>query len=441
MPEATETPEAPKPVYAIILDAGPLIKNVPPISTLLAQSHALLTTPAVISEIRDPDARQRIETLYLPFLEQRSPKPQSLKFVSEFARKTGDRQVLSQTDLEILALAYEVECERNGGDWRLRKTPGQKRINGVPPSKEQERKPVAEQGDGHEEIEDAGRRKEVIPGDTLVDDVSKSLEVVTIDDQKEHGEKRADGDLPVGNSSSSPEVMTAPEGDCDGSEENSQNGASDSDEGWITPSNIKKCQARDAAKAAATAETKTMQVATITTDFAMQNVLLQMNLNILSTDTLQRIRRLKSYILRCHGCFFTTREMTKQFCPRCGQPTLTRVSCSTTADGGFKIHLKKNMQWNIRGNKFSIPKPVAGTSNGKWKGEGGGKGGWGTELILAPDQKEYVRAVAEEGRKARRGRDLMDEDYLPNILTGERNRTGGRIKVGAGRNVNSKRRR
>jgi RNA-binding protein NOB1 len=103
------------------------------------------------------------------------------------------------------------------------------------------------------------------------------------------------------------------------------------------------------------------------------------------------------------------------------------------------MHLKKNMQWNNRGNVYSVPKPIAGSANGKWKG-GGGKGGWGTELVLAEDQKEFVRANAEEERRQRRERDLMDEDYLPGILTGERNKTGGRTKVGAGRNVNSKKR-
>jgi len=215
---------------------------------------------------------------------------------------------------------------------------------------------------------------------------------------------------------------------------------SDSDsEGWITPSNIKKRQARDSAiSASSTPESKVMQIATMTTDFACQNVLLQMNLNLLST-TLQRIRHLKTYIKRCHACFYTTREMDKQFCPRCGKDTLTRVSCSTDANGQFKLYLKKNMQWNTRGNVYSVPKPVHGSANGKWKG-GGGKGGWGTELILSEDQKEYTRAVLDEQRQLKKVRDLMDEDYLPSILSGDRNRSGGRIKVGAGRNVNSKKR-
>ena len=94
------------------------------------------------------------------------------------------------------------------------------------------------------------------------------------------------------------------------------------------------------------------------------------------------------------------------------------------------------MQWNTRGDRYSIPKPVSGSANGRIKG--GGKGGWGQALILAEDQKEYVRAVNEE-RKLKQ-RDLMDEDYLPGLLSADRRRAGARPRVGAGRNVNSRKR-
>ena len=70
--------------------------------------------------------------------------------------------------------------------------------------------------------------------------------------------------------------------------------------------------------------------------------------------------------------------------------------------------------------------------------QGGGKGGWGNELILAEDQKEYERASKVEKRQKERS--LMDEDYLPSILTGDRGKVGGRTKVGAGRNVNARKR-
>jgi RNA-binding protein NOB1 len=128
--------------------------------------------------------------------------------------------------------------------------------------------------------------------------------------------------------------------------------------------------------------------------------------------------------------------MDKQFCPSCGQPTLTRTSCSTDEHGNFKLHLKKNFQWNNRGNVYSVPKPVHGSSNGRLAKNAGGKNNWGTNLILAEDQKEFTRAETEQKRQ--RKKDIMDQDYLPDILTGHRSGGGGKIRVGAGRNVNSK---
>ncbi|CAP98686.1 Nin1 binding protein [Penicillium rubens] len=418
---ADTTAPSTKPVSTIVLDAGPILKNTPPLSTLLAQCDEIITTPSVVGEIRDPDARARVETLYLPFLKQRSPTPKSFNIVSEFARKTGDRSVLSRTDIEVLALAYEIECEKNDGDWRLRSVPGQKQINGKPPVKEES--------------------EEVKPEDAEVAAITEGVKETTVADAHQHTPKEEDPTTNEADEVAEVVVAVAEEEEKDEEQDVEDDAAGDSDDGeWITPSNYKKRLAKDeSGTATLTAAPKTMQVATMTTDFACQNVLLQMNLNLLSTTTLQKIQHLRTFIKRCHACFLTTKEMSKQFCPRCGKDTLTRVSCTTTANGAFTMHLKKNMQWNKRGNVYSVPKPIAGSANGKWKG-GGGQRGWGTELVLAEDQKEYVRANQEEERRQRRERDLMDEDYLPGILTGERNRTGGRTKVGAGRNVNSRKR-
>ncbi|KAL3445475.1 Nin one binding Zn-ribbon like-domain-containing protein [Aspergillus insuetus] len=421
-----------KPVHTIVLDAGPILKNNPPLSTLLAQCEELVITPSVLSEIRDPDARQRIETLYLPFLKQRSPSPKSFSVLSEFARKTGDRAVLSRTDIEVLALAYEIECERNGGDWRLRSVPGQKQVNGKPPVKVVKKE--------SEETQEAARAEENTEAPT-VEDISEALESTLLENEEQEQGKEAPA-ATKSQETKSEEADIPAETPMDHAEAGEEDGAASESDGeeWITPSNLKKRQARDeAGSATAASEPKVMQVATMTTDFACQNVLLQMNLNLLSTTTLQRIKHLKSFIKRCHACFSTTKDMNKQFCPRCGGDTLTRVSCTTDANGQFKMHLKKNMQWNNRGNRFSVPKPIHGSANGKWQG-GGGKGGWGTELILAEDQKEYTRATAEQNRRLRKERDLMDEDYLPGILTGERNKQTGRPRVGAGRHVNSRKR-
>ncbi|EON63009.1 hypothetical protein W97_02235 [Coniosporium apollinis CBS 100218] len=459
-----------KPVHTLVLDTGPIIKNEPAVSTLLSQAEILVTTPAIISEIRDSTTRNRVQSTLLPFLTLREPSPASIKVITDFARRTGDLSVLSRPDIQILALAYELECERNGGDWRLRSVPGQKRTNGPPPSKKSEAATTLTEelsqdiasGAGNQTLDPAQEaisEPAIAPEDMShdlntsepTDNISKALADTHISDLPEAQESNessepndpkepeepviADGQPPEDTAADAP----APPVQSPDSKSQSTPSRPDSDsdsEGWITPSNIKKHQDRDSlSTTSSTPEPKTMQVATITTDFAMQNVLLQMNLNLLSPK-LQRVKHLKTFVLRCHACFNVHKDMSKQFCARCGKPTLTRVACSTNQNGEFVMHLKRSMQWNTRGDRYSIPKPVAGSANGRVSG--GGKGGWGQGLILAEDQKEYVKAVDQEKRV--RQRDLMDEDYLPSIFTGDRQRAGGRPKVGAGRNVNSKKR-
>lgn len=236
----------PKPVHTIVLDAGPILKNTPPLSTLVAQCEELVTTPAVVHEIRDPDARARVETLYLPFMKQRSPTPKSVNVLSEFARKTGDRAVLSKTDIEVLALGYEIECERNGGDWRLRSEPGQKGVNGKPP--------VKEEGKEKKEGEETQNKAE----GAEVDAVTESLKETTLENGQSADEKEE----------TAPAETEKTEDDTATTQQNDEDDDSDGD--WITPSNLKKRQIRDeSASMSSVPEPKVMQVATMTTDFAV----------------------------------------------------------------------------------------------------------------------------------------------------------------------------
>ncbi|KAI4245917.1 MAG: hypothetical protein L6R42_010052 [Xanthoria sp. 1 TBL-2021] len=413
-----------------------MLRNDPSISSLLAKADRLVTVPAVLPEIRDASARSRIETTWMPFLQTISPSPQSLKAVTDFARRTGDLAVLSKPDLHILALTYEIESRKSGLS-NIRTFPRQKLEKPNPPGSQQDvidASPLTVGGDKvfeHDLPMDVLQAKPLSHG-AKGSDVDKpgvvtdELAEVTQSLQISHAPFDQTDPPPYNAAANAPEVQP-PSADSD----------SDS-EGWITPANIQKHQAKDQNAAIPVSVEKPLNVACITSDFAMQNVLLSMNLGLLNTS-LQRVRNIKTFVLRCHACFCTTKEMSKQFCPRCGKPTLTRVSCSTNSKGEFKLHLKKNMQWNHRGDRYSIPKPVPGSANGKVsQGKGGGKGGWGQSLILAEDQKEYLRATSGNGRK--KETDLMDVDYLPSILTGERGRAGGKPKVGAGRNVNSKKR-
>jgi RNA-binding protein NOB1 len=483
---ASETMATSKPIHTVVLDTGSIIKNEPSVSTLLSQAEVIVTVPAIISEIKDSATRTRFETTLKPFVTLRTPRPASVQVIIDFARKTGDLAVLSKPDIQIIALAYELECERNGGDWRLRRTPGQKGMNGPPPGKAENvtaedsvekdesaqsaAEPSTTVEDGSVEVVSGTRQSETLEAvteekgvapepdavgavQTAADaTVTPSIDQETVkpaDQEESTISVQQDADLssqletlkvaePAPQEAETEPVMidSAQQSAESQNEFDSDSGSDSDDGGWITPSNLKKKQAADATGSTKEAEAPAvMQVAVITTDFAMQNVILQMNLNLLSS-AMFRVKRLNTYVLRCHACFNVCRDLAKQFCPRCGQATLTRVACSTSASGEFRLHLKKNMQWNHRGDRYSIPKPVHGSSNGKLKG--GGKGGWGNELMLAEDQKEYQNATRVQQRQ--KTRNLMDEDYLPGILTGDRGKSGGRIKVGAGRNVNSKKR-
>jgi RNA-binding protein NOB1 len=596
---ATDAPQ--KPIHSLILDTGPLIKNAVAISTIINSAEEIFTTPAIISEIRDAATRSRVETTLMPFLKVRNPSPASYDAVVAFSKKTGDFSVLSRQDLGILALAYEVHCERNGGPWGLREAPKQplKMRPGEEQKEEEEEGEISGeiQKDEDVQVDVQEKANEDVKNEQQQED-AKNFELVTrksknknkksdeprprkergsakhlqmkaekekkkqaralalangeqpaVEQQKESAEAgevdQSTGGVSIEEQPIEQPVLEQPEFTSSGIEE-SAGGVSleelpieqvsaqtsapieekeektsveetpetqqpseivsaqeqateqpqapasqqeettvaetsvqatqeapveptseqdtltqdlstlnittppsppvtdddESDGDWITPSNLSTHRAIDSGLPADMPLTPQSQldVATMTIDFAMQNVLLQMNLHLLSTN-MQRIKHLVSKVLRCHACFLIVRDLTKQFCPRCGaHSSLRRVNCSTSSRGVFRLHLAKNYTVNKRGDKFSIPKPIAGTANTKWSGIGGGQGGWGRDLILSEDQKEFTKKVEEE-RRGRGARDLMDEEYLPGILTGDRSggRAGGRVKVGAGRNVNSKR--
>ncbi|KAF2826939.1 hypothetical protein CC86DRAFT_394027 [Ophiobolus disseminans] len=563
-----------KPIHSLILDTGPLIKNAVAISTIINSAEEIFTTSAIISEIRDAATRSRVQTTLMPFLKVRNPSQTSYDAVIAFSKKTGDYTALSKQDLGILALAYEVHCERNGGPWGLREAPkhpikmrpGEKSVTDEEKPKDEstdaatedqeqkveskpkkihkkkERKRLAKAQEAEAEAgnqleaeqqgeaatatleeqtastseepaersltpesnavetkaSDAGANgktetaekepsaphqieqdvEQAVLGDVQSDaqknaveedatpgaqqeeqmtpedkpaaspaqgtTISESPVEPQVNQQQEPEEQTStrpaqdDSDFPSAHDDlpqdfSTLNITTPPATDSD----------TDSDSDWITPSNLHAHQAADAGLPPTNPDTPShpapqLDVATMTIDFAMQNVLLQMNLHLLSPN-MQRIKTLTSKVLRCHACFLIERDTTKHFCPRCGAASLLRVNCSTNARGEFRLHLAKNYTFNKRGDKYSIPKPIAGTANGKWSGVGGGQGGWGRDLVLSADQKEYTHALGER-RKAERN--LMDEDCAPGILSGDRGggRAGGRVRVGAGKDVNSKKR-
>lgn len=73
-------------------------------------------------------------------------------------------------------------------------------------------------------------------------------------------------------------------------------------------------------------------------DYAMQNILKQIGLNVVSLDG-RLIKQMRTYIFRCYACYKTTSIMTKVFCPTCGNKTLKKVAVTLNKEGKTKVHI------------------------------------------------------------------------------------------------------
>ncbi|KAM3693434.1 hypothetical protein ACJW31_08G166600 [Castanea mollissima] len=99
-------------------------------------------------------------------------------------------------------------------------------------------------------------------------------------------------------------------------------------------------------------------VACVTSDFAMQNVLLQMGLRLLAPGGMQ-IRQLHRWILKCHACYTVTAEIGRIFCPKCGNGGTLRKVAVTVGENGVVL-ADRRPRIRLRGTKFSLPLPQGG---------------------------------------------------------------------------------
>ncbi|KAF8165550.1 Nin one binding Zn-ribbon like-domain-containing protein [Crassisporium funariophilum] len=469
----------------LVLDAGPLLS----LSPLRGLAATYLTVPQVLSELKDHRAREHFERLGLMSgvkVEVRSPDAASMALVIQWAKKTGDYAVLSHPDLCVIALTHTLHEE----DKKAKE-------------KAKEESALAVQGDDQTTITEAADElttaatttvtvedlTDALDGTTIssdnLDNDQEAEEVPTTDENKEDGHTELeplDVELiPIKDDEPLPEITTSSSAEPSSSSPKSSSAPiyddpSDSDDGegeWITPANfaIHKSRAldllpEDGVNGKGKKKAEPFNCGCMTADFAMQNVLLQMGLNLVGLEG-KRIEKVKSWVLRCHACFKICKDSSKKFCPSCGNPTLLRASvtvASPTASAdapAMQIHLKPNFQYKIRGTKYSIPAPKGGSA----------KTGAGTGLILREDQVEYMRAKKRaDGKREREEERLtkgilgrgargettgvsswMDPDWMPEILSvgsGGRGRStrsagmdGDMPQIGYGRkNPNEKKR-
>ncbi|CAL4890468.1 unnamed protein product [Urochloa decumbens] len=99
-------------------------------------------------------------------------------------------------------------------------------------------------------------------------------------------------------------------------------------------------------------------VACVTSDYAMQNVILQIGLRLLAPGGMQ-IRQMHRWVLRCHACYKVTQEVGKIFCPKCGNGGTLRKVSVTVGENGITM-ASRRPRVTLRGTKFSLPMPQGG---------------------------------------------------------------------------------
>ncbi|AFZ80261.1 hypothetical protein BEWA_031140 [Theileria equi strain WA] len=121
---------------------------------------------------------------------------------------------------------------------------------------------------------------------------------------------------------------------------------------WIGPDNAHSYNME-------TAPLNDRQVACMTTDFAMQNVLMHMGLNVVTLDGFIA-KTIRTWGQICRACYEVYQNTARKFCSKCGNATVDRVSLKVDGDSG-KVVAKDTRKWiNTRGTIYTQPKPSTG---------------------------------------------------------------------------------
>nr|XP_015223717.1 PREDICTED: RNA-binding protein NOB1 isoform X1 [Lepisosteus oculatus] len=401
-------------VEHVVADAGAFLKKAP----LQDFGKNIYTVKEVVNEIRDKQTRNSLA--FLPYqLQFKEPLPEFIQIVTEFSKKTGDYPSLSATDIKVLALTYQLESEVLGvahlktepevkvevcSTWRHPEAPvniagfhiPSKLLQKGTSDKNVGVRPNCSKSQNSSSPDDAQFNSFQFwrsPLPSIEADLLELLNAETVSAACSSAGATVDElqPAPVSADQCCGESRTA---GSVGEEEEAESGSEEEesgDGGWITPRNIRQVQLNMGVQQAP----GEVRVGCLTTDFAMQNVLIQIGLHVLSVNGMV-IRQTRSYTLRCHACFKSTTNMTKVFCPHCGNKTLKKVAVTVNEDGTLQMHLSKNPKvLNPRGLKYSLPLPQ------------GGKHGNNPHLV--EDQRFPQQRLS---RKARQKTDVFDPDYV-----------------------------
>lgn len=361
----------PKNIKHLVVDTTAFIKA----ESLQEIAENLYTIQEVIDEITNE--RQRKKLMVLPYdLIVKDVFLENIKFITEFSQKTGDYRSLSAVDIKVMALTYQMEKEKLGTA-HLKTAPTTQKTVKVTGVKSQQQNNSEEK-----EISEENTCVAIIDSNnTIIKEPTANLENTSSTDNSLKKETKlylnsktelsTDENTDNGNVSDDEDIIEQIKNInlkdeqvdelmvkvSDEEEESASEEDSESDGGeWITPGNI---TSKKQEMESGVFEEKAVEVACMTSDFAMQNVLKQIGLNVTAVDG-RVIKQLRTFIFRCTTCFKTTSVMTKLFCPKCGHSTLRKVAVSIDNEGNQHIHINGRKPLTGKGKKFSLPTPRGG---------------------------------------------------------------------------------
>lgn len=449
----------------VVIDAGAVIKRV----ELHRLGGELITTSGVYAEIRDAHARGKLQLLPQE-LQTRAPHPQALAFTKAFAKETGDLGFLSHNDVELIALTVTLHREAGGAPLRARPAalakceeqatfewlPGQGIApkgdrDAVQPAPTKAEAPAAAPEGGVEadaaakepadenpavsaptegppaeaavETDDVGTVDTV---DTATPLAAALAAEVTVDEgaQQEDdaeedfvcvtGRKAARAAARAAEQAAAAEALQR-EADDGVEDVDSEDG--DSAGEWVTEENMKNFGLGLKLDA-------DVKVTCATSDYSVQNVLLQMGITPLTFDGFA-VRSVKLWGKTCRACFFFTRETEKLFCPKCGKDALVRVPIVVDKDGKPQL-LDHGRPLRRKGTIFSVPTHHGGRAFRPIFAE--------DELKIGGRDREirYSQKLAEKERMSR-------DPFDPNFGTREWHQRGttstGKALLGRGARV------
>jgi RNA-binding protein NOB1 len=286
----------------LVVDTNAIVRGV----HFERMAERLFTIGEVLAEVRDRTARGGVlATAVLPSVVVRDPEPSTVRAVVAMAKRTGDYGTLSVADIKLIALTLTLSRER-----ATQPHPTPIQASPAPPA-------TSPKGEEEEEEKDAEEEKK--------------------SDEKPKGDEASQESQPV-----------------------------DDGEGeWITPANLAKMQAKARGKSVVVDKEARVALGCLTGDFAMQNVLIQLGLNVVSVDGL-RITAARRWALKCFSCFAIERNTSKIFCSACGNSTLRRIQVQSTPDGGLAEvpSASAARPMSTRGFIHPIPQPRGGRNRG-----------------------------------------------------------------------------